>query len=162
MAGVSFIADWTDIIQSTKQVCCEMNVVFIENRRFDCPRDNAVRDFISYGKELMSLGGRQFFVLPGTQRLEFEQVEPGPQQWRFAYQGTTGWIQLVPGGWIEKKTLWLPGFIGSNNKTPEEKEMFSMFKKLWLKGYRKGSHGYLFGPSASNSLADARISTTHH
>ena len=162
MASTSFIADHFDVTASIERVRSEIDVVFIENRRWDSAQLHVSSDLSEIGDKWMLSGGRQFFVLPASMPIQVEKVSSyllDKPYWQFNYQGTTGWIQLGLGGWVKGKTLWIPGNIGSNNRTKEEKSLFANFKKLWLKGYKKGPHDYHYGPSALTTLASANLAS---
>jgi hypothetical protein len=162
MASTSFIADHLDITASIERVRSEIDVVFIENRHWDSEKLHASSDLSEFGDKLMLIGGRQFFVIPASMPIQVEKVSSylvDKPYWQFNYQCTTGWLQLELGGWVEDQTLWIPGSIGSNNRTEKEKSLFANFKKLWLKGYKKGPHNYRYGPSALNSLATVKLAS---
>lgn len=137
MAETLFIADESDARRSVEAVRSVLPVVFLQQRRWDTPNPATSADLSDYPE--LCRTGMTFFVLPSPESVKMREIRgsDGKPQWEFDYRGTTGWIMVEAGGRWEKadEKRWVPGRIRANLSDLSEKELYSEFKKLWLKGY---------------------------
>jgi hypothetical protein len=159
MAETLFIGDECDIRSSIVNVISATSVVFIQQKRWGSPQVVASRDLSEFA-ELCRVG-LSFFVFraPESTKMKEVQIQGGPNLWEFDYRGTTGWIMVEAGGVWERNGVrkWVPGRVRANLSDESEREFYSLFKRFWLKGYKKGADKIQFGPSASRTLIDQNI-----
>lgn len=153
-----FIADAFDVSQSVSRVLDTLKVVFLQHKNWPSPELATCEELSDHLANM--IGGVQFFVLPDglhatSRKIDSYQLEQ--PHWVFDYSSVKGWIELELGGWVDKKTAWMPGSISSNNSTDAEKALFRQFKLQWLKGYKKGPHGYYWGVSALKTLDEKAV-----
>lgn len=161
MAETLFIADENDVRGSIASVRSSLSVVFLQQKRWNeaCPTPSMdLSEYVELCKT-----GLTFFVFRSPEEIKMRELKAsnGAQQWEFDYRGTTGWIMMEAGGRWEKggDKRWVPGRIRANLSDQTEKQLYTEFKKLWLKGYKAGKEKLKFGPSASITLADEVIAT---
>ena len=159
MAETLFIADESDARNSVANVIAILPVRFVQQRRWETPHVTGSSDLVGYPK--LCVTGLTFFVLPSSESIKMKEVKGTQAQtfWEFDYRGTTGWIMLEAGGLWEKSgdKRWVPGRIRANLSNEAERELYSAFKKLWLKGYKTDGKNIKFGPSATQTLANEVI-----
>lgn len=94
---------------------------------------------------------------PAAEAIKMREVKGigNKAQWEFDYRSTSGWIMIEAGGRWEKAgdKRWVPGRVRANLSDDAERDLYAEFKKLWLKGYKRGGGKIKIGPSASMSLA---------
>lgn len=161
MAETLFIADESDVRRSIDAVRTVLPVVFLQQKRWDTPNPVPSADLSEYPELCRS--GMTFFVLRSPEAVKMREVKgsDGKPLWEFDYRGTTAWIMVEAGGRWEKAgdKRWVPGRVRANLSDQSEKELYTEFKKHWLKGYKAGKENLKFGPSAAVSLADEVIAT---
>lgn len=161
MAETLFIADESDVRRSIAAVRSALPVLFLQQKRWNDPRPIPSTDLSDYPE--LCRTGLTFFVLRSPEAVKMREAKGGDgrPQWEFDYRGTKGWIMVEAGGRWENAgdKKWVPGRIRANLLDQSEKELYSEFKKHWLKGYKAGKEKLKFGPSAAISLADEIIAT---
>ncbi len=129
-----------------------MGLFFLQAKFWDTPTPSYSRDLGEYDK--LCRFGLRFVVAESADalRLEKRQIE-GREKWTFD-ASITGWLILEPGGLLERhgESEWRIGAIRSNLSDNQERELYTKFKKYWLRGYKPGKNRIKFGPSAAQSL----------
>jgi hypothetical protein len=157
MPDIMFIADEFDLSNSCSRVNSMMDLKIFKNQRWPSPEPH-YEEFPKLGQKYSD----SLIVTEKSNIITFKKTRnsQGGHDWVFDPAKNINWIVLSPGGHFHdgKNSVRVIGHI-SYFKLPKPHDSFaSMFKKLFLKGYKPLKTNLKFGPSAARTCANDMIS----